>query len=313
MKLIIYISNYNLIGGVEKFVENFCKRMSKHYDVTLLFDMNVNINQLIEISKYVTVQKLIKSEKYKCDVFINSTSWGLEPFDYVIADKYIQVIHADYRHVIQNWNFKYKKHRKTTHHVAVGEIVKEAFEQVTPYKIDAIIYNLLDNTFKPKPKLKNSVLTLITASRLSGEKGFDRMKILAEVLQNKKIPYLWNVYGDISTDYQKQIVAKFKHLPSVKFHGIKVNPYEEINQADYLVQLSDTEGFCYSIYEALQFKTPCLITPFPSGNEQITNGKNGYILPFDMKNIDIDLIVNNIPKVKNFKEIGSEKAWINFI
>ena len=38
--LAIYISNYNVIGGVERFVENFCKRMSKHYEFELSLEPN---------------------------------------------------------------------------------------------------------------------------------------------------------------------------------------------------------------------------------------------------------------------------------
>jgi len=79
------------------------------------------------------------------------------------------------------------------------------------------------------------------------------------------------------------------------------------------VQLSDTEGFAYSVYEALQCKTPCIITPFASGNEQIQHGVNGYIIPFDLQGIDFKQIANNIPTVKDFQEIGSEQSWIDFL
>lgn len=136
---------------------------------------------------------------------------------------------------------------------------------------------------------------------------------LAKLLDNQKIDYIWNVYGSFKTDWQKNIVSSFKDCKNVNFKGVIRKPYELINQSDYLVQLSDTEGFAYSVYEALQMKTPCIITPFKSGNEQITDGVNGYIVPFDMNNIDLNKIVNNIPKVKNFKEIGSEQSWIDFI
>jgi glycosyltransferase involved in cell wall biosynthesis len=165
---------------------------------------------------------------------------------------------------------------------------------------------------KLKPKCKNKVLTFITVSRLSGEKGFDRMLKFAELLQLNKIEYIWDVYGNVNNDYNNNIVNKFAKT-KVKFNGVIRNPMPLINQADYLVQLSDTEGFAYSVYEALQCKTPCIITPFASGNEQIQSGVNGYIVPFDLKDIDFKQIVNNIPTVKDFKEIGSEESWLNFL
>lgn len=309
----IYISNYNKIGGVERFVENFCKRMSKHYDITLVFDFVEDHKLLFEISDYVNVIKIYKKETYVFDYFVNSTAWGYSPYDNIEAEKIIQVCHADFRHVISNWNFKYIKHEKTTHHVCVGEIVKQAFEEVTPYKCDAIIYNLLDNSIELETKLKNDVLHLVTMSRLSGEKGFKRMLQLAQQLDSKKIPYIWNVYGNTTHSFAKQVVSWFKNCSNVIFKGVTREPFKEINKADYLVQLSDTEGFAYSVYEAMQVKTPCIITPFASGNEQIKHGVNGYIVPFDMQNINFEEILNNIPIVPEFEELGREIDWINLL
>lgn len=309
----IYISNYNKIGGVERFVENFCKRMSKHYDITLLFDFVEDQNLLFEISDYVNVIKIDKKETYVFDYFVNSTAWGYSPYDNIEAEKITQVCHADFRHVISNWNFKYIKHDKTTHHVCVGEIVKQAFEEVTPYKCDAIIYNLLDNSIELETKPKNNVLNLVTMSRLSGEKGFKRMLQLAQQLDSEKIPYIWNVYGNTTHSFAKQVVSWFKNCPNVFFKGVTREPFKEINKADYLVQLSDTEGFAYSVYEAMQVKTPCIITPFASGNEQIKHGVNGYIVPFDMQVINIKEILNNIPKVPEFEELGKEEHWVKLL
>lgn len=309
----IYISNYNSIGGVERFVENFCKRMSKHYKVTLIFDWVENNNLLFEISNYIDVIKIDKSKVYEFNYFVNSTAWGFSPYDNIKANKVVQVVHADYKKVIENWNFKYVKHKKTTHHVCVGKVVKESFEDFTGLKCDAIIYNLLDNEIKIEKKLKNKVLNLITCSRLSGEKGFKRMLQFAELLKQNKVDYIWNVYGAINTSYQKQIINTFKQHKEVIFHGVTRESFKEINKADYLVQLSDTEGFAYSVYEAMQVKTPCIITPFASGNEQITHGVNGYIVPFDMKEINLKEILNNIPVVPEFEELGKETDWIEFL
>jgi len=309
----IYISNYNVIGGVERFVENFCKRMSNRYRVTLLFDYVENEDLLFDISNHVNIIKLDKSKIYDFDYFINSTAWGFSPYDNINATKVIQVVHADYRHVIANWDFKYIRHAKTTHHVCVGEIVKEAFEEATPYKCDAVIYNLLDNKIKVSKKKKNKILTLVTVSRLSGEKGFTRMLDLAKLLDKEKIPYIWNIYGNIMHNYAKQVVSSFKYCPNVFFRGVTREPFNEINKSDYLVQLSDTEGFAYSVYEAMQVKTPCIITPFASGNEQIKNKVNGYIIPFDMKNINLNEIINEIPIVPAFEELGKEQDWVNLL
>ena len=86
-----------------------------------------------------------------------------------------------------------------------------------------------------------------------------------------------------------------------------------IKEADYGVQLSDTEGYSYFINECLQYGTPVLCTDFPSAYESVKDGENGYILDMDLKNLDIEKIVNNIPKNFEYKEKCSEKDWIKLL
>jgi len=125
--------------------------------------------------------------------------------------------------------------------------------------------------------------------------------------------YVWHVWGNINSEYAKQIVRSFKKFPNVIFHGVTTEPYKEIEKADYLVQLSDTEGYCYSVIESLQLQTPCIITPFTSGKEQVKDKINGYIVDFELKNINFDEIINNIPTFEPYKDISSEEDWLKII
>ena len=119
------------------------------------------------------------------------------------------------------------------------------------------------------------------------------------------------MFSEVQRVILKQTLLSFKNCPNVIFKGVTREPFKEINKADYLVQLSDTEGFAYSVFEAMQVKTPCIITPFASGKEQITNGVNGWIIPFDMKNIDFESILKKDLIVPKFEELGKESDWIN--
>ena len=107
VKVIIYISNYNTIGGVETFVNNFIKRMNGYFDLTLMFDKVDSFELLERASEFVTVEKMQHDKKYTCDTFINASAWGYEPFNNIIAKCYIQMVHADYTYYIKGWYFKY--------------------------------------------------------------------------------------------------------------------------------------------------------------------------------------------------------------
>ncbi len=145
MKVIVYLSQFNKIGGVERFVLNLYKRLP---NITVLYDEgSPSIGDKVDWSK-----------KYECDIFISASAWGRSAFDIVDSKIYIQMIHADYRVIIKNWQFEYKKHPRTTHHICVSETVKEGFEIATPYKCDKVFYNFIDDSLKAIEKPKNDIL-----------------------------------------------------------------------------------------------------------------------------------------------------------
>jgi len=309
MRVTIYISNLNLLGGVETFVHNFLKRMSKHLDLTLLYDNVDATHLLIRASNYANVEKIDKSKIHECDVFICSTFWGFHPYNNIKAKKIIQVIHADYRRTIIDFDFKYIKHPKVTHHVCVSKTVKEGFETVTPYKCDAVIYNLLNGEVKEIEKKKNKILKLVTVSRFSKEKGFARMNDFVSML---KCDYEWHIFGNTSKS-KTNIIPKLKDKPNIFIHGVTLESQKEMAKADYLLALSDTEGFSYSIIESLQVGTPVIVTDFPSAREVIKDKINGYVVDFDLKFINFDSIINNIPTFEPYKDISSENDWLKII
>jgi hypothetical protein len=139
--IIFHHQNYSHFGGVETFCYNTIKALSPFYDITFISN-SFTASDVFELSNYCHIKKYNPKETYKADYCILATAWGVRPTN-IQAKKVIQVVHADYKAYIEGWNFTYKKNPKTTHHVAVSNQVKEAFEKVTPYKCDKVIYNLL--------------------------------------------------------------------------------------------------------------------------------------------------------------------------
>lgn len=305
-KVILYTHKLNPIGGIETFCYNFCKRLSPYIDITFLYT-EADMKQLLRISDHVNTVKYT-GQHLTCDTLIMASAWGKNP-ENVQADKVIQMIHADYGAYIKNWNFTYTPWHKTTHHLAVGQHVKNSFEKTQNKTVDYLVYNILDN-FSPKERVKSNHLRLITLSRISKEKGFPRMVKLCEMLEDAEIPFTWHVFGDTSTPYAKRIIPEFRRYP-VKFECVTGTGQHILHNYDYLVQLSDTEGMPYCILEALQSLTPVITTDYPSSKELIHDGVNGYILPMDM-NFDIDKLLK-IPKLHSFTELGTENDWIKIL
>ena len=301
MKIILYHNNLLKFGGVDTFVYNFIKKMSKKYDILFLYSV-ADISNLERIKKYVKTEQYNKDKKYICDICICASAWGQYP-DSVISKsgRYIQMVHADYERA-KEVGFYYNKWQKTTEHVGVSDYVCKVFKQLYPKENITRIYNILDEVQETKPILK-----LISATRVSKEKGYERMLKFAQELKKANIRFRWIIFTDLNLYNQKPF-----DLEEIVYMKPSHDFFDYIKEADYGVQLSDTEGYSYFINECLQYGTPVICTNFPSAYESVENEKNGYILDMNLSNLDINKIINNIPKNFLYEEKCNEKIGLNY-
>lgn len=280
---VYWVGTLNIIGGVETFIYELAK-MFQDYDFVIYY-RSIPINQLERLQKYVKCIRY-KDEKIKCKKFF--CNYDISIIDNVEADEYIEVIHA---------NFKYNKlkphvHDKITKYYAVSKEASENFKELTGIECE-IVHNPLQID-KPVKMLK-----LISATRLAVDKGKigERMQKLVNELEVNQIPYQWLIF----TNGPHCVTGK-----NVIYMSPRLDVRDYISEYDYLVQLSDTEGWCYSVLESLYLNTPVIVTPIKSFDEMgVKNGENGYILDFSMNEIPIFDIYNKIPKF-NYKPLKNE-------
>ena len=302
-KVILYHSNPLKFGGVDTFDYNFCKRLKDKYDITFLYKEGVKstIDRLKDLG--VDVQKYDSDKKYICDICICSSAWGGYP-ETVIAKsgRYIQMVHADYKRAVEV-DFHYTKWSKTTEHVGVSDQVCKSFKEMYPKENITRIYNILDDKLETKPILK-----LVSATRLSKEKGYSRMLKLAKSLKEAGIRFRWTIFTDLELYNQKPI-----DIDEIVYMNPTRDIFDYVSEADYGVQLSDTEGYSYFVNECLQYGTPVICTNFPSAYESVEDGVSGYILDMDLSNLDVDKIVNNIPNKFKYTEKCKVSDWTKFL
>ena len=212
------------------------------------------------------------------------------------------MVHADYIKA-KEIGFIYNKWHKTTEHIGVSNYVCKIFKELYPNEKITRIYNILDEVKETKPILK-----LISATRVSKEKGYERMLKLAQELKKANIRFRWTIFTDLNLYNQKPF-----DLEEIVYMKPSHDFFDYIKESDYGVQLSDTEGYSYFINECLQYGTPVICTNFPSAYESVANGKNGYIVDMNLSNLDINKIVNNIPKDFIYKEKCNEEDWIELL
>lgn len=131
---------------------------------------------------------------------------------------------------------------------------------------------------------------------------------LAQELKKAEVKFRWTIFTDLDLYGQKPF-----NLEEIVYMKPSHDFWDYIKEADYGVQLSDTEGYSYFINECLQYGTPVIATNFPSVYESVENEVNGYILDMDLSNLNIEKIVNNIPNKFEYKEKCTEKDWIKIL
>jgi len=274
---LIYMPNLNIIGGTEQFVYELAKKYYM-YDIAVIYKQG-HENQIKRLKQYVRVIKYDK-QKFKCKkLFCN---YATDICKDVEAEEYIQVIHAMYK----TNRLKPINEPKINKYLAVSNTAKKEYEEITDVKCE-VFRNPL--TFSDEDKQKP--ILLISATRLTKEKGKDRMIKLAELLDRAGIKWLWLIFTNDTSVINHPNIAYMKPR-------LDIRPYLQL--ATYGVQLSDCEGDCYFTRECEALGIPLLVTPIPSFEEQgLIDGKNCYYIPFDMNIKNIERF-NDVPRYEGY-------------
>ena len=327
-KIIIY--NETLIsGGIEKCIELLSKSLCNKYiiDVVYINESNILDENIINIiSKYANVYQLKDNEKVYGDVCIFSRLYLNKErlMNQIVANKYLLWAHSKPR-ALDNCVLDDKDFiNKIDKIICVSECVKN--EVNIPDKT-MVIHNFIDNNIKEKTnetvednfEESNDCLNLSIVSRLSKEKGFNRVEQIIQDLIKHNINFKLKIIGK-GRKYEEPLKEAFKKYKQVEFLGYKENPFPYIKKSDYLLTLSDYETWGNTISEAKSIGTPCIVTNFPSAKEQISDNINGIIIPlecddyykylYDLKERS-KVFKNNLKDFKYENEIELWEAVIN--
>lgn len=285
MKNVFYMKKISQIGGVESFLYY----LSKQYKDFAVYYKEADPLQIERLAKNVEVHKYTKP--IKCDRFFCSYGYDIQ----VEAKEYYHIVHYDAKAVtftpLQNEGFKY---------IGVSKLACKSFEEVTGNKCE-LIYNPVPME-KPNVEKKTDKIHLISLTRLTSEKGLDRINKLARMLDMAGIDYKWDIYSN--KHFRKASNNLYKK-------DTKLDLAKEVVESTYLVQLSSCESFGLSVCESLILGTPVIVTDLPAFKEiGCKHGKNAIICDLEMKHVDIPLIKKGLPK---FKYTPPKSDWGKYL
>ena len=280
------------IGGIETANYNIATTFPKRNIVFVFGDADEE--QLLRLARLHDVIIDNGTSHYECDVAI-FTNYDSAPeiLDRIKARKVYQQIHADFYELKQmnEWrNFSWRPNPRIDKVLAVSETAQKGLQRA--FQLDSVVVpNLL-------PKLpKTHSMVLIALTRATPEKGVDRMVKLLKKLDAKGKDYILFLCSTIeqAKDNDQIYLRENPRVIPITPHPLSI---ELLRAADYLIQLSYNESYCYSVRQALQRGVPCIVSDIPELRKLIQDGKNGYIYNDDF---DIDRL-SQIPKFGGYNE-----------
>lgn len=283
VQVLFYTSYLHTIGGIETFVQQIIELLGPYYDIGILCP-RLPAEMLHKLSLKVPVF-ISPEDQITCDTLVMIRMMDKIPGQQVTYKRSIRMCHCCKTDPF--WNIL----QDCDEIIHVSEASKRSFVST-----GTVIYN-------PLQKADKKALLLVSATRIPATdkgKNAKRMLQLAKMLENKRIPYLWLNFSD------QPLQGAPKGFYNVGSYD-ELQPY--ISKADYLVQLSDQEGFGYSVLEALVNHTAVICTPFATTKELgVIDGVNGHIIPYDLRFDVYDLL--NVPEFDyEYDNESILKAW----
>lgn len=221
----------------------------------------------------------------------------LTPHDIVLskvrAHKKVCWIHTDYSRISLDPAFELPVWQAYDHIVSISPDVSRGFIKVFPSLAPKIteIANILPETLirgragsGSAPELQPGRLNLLSVGRFTHAKNFDNIPDIARRLRDDHhaAPFHWYLIGYGSDEALiRRRIAESGTNDCVTILGKRANPYPYISGCDIYVQPSRYEGRCVTVREAQLLGKPVVIAAYPTASSQVSDGKDGFILPSD--------------------------------
>lgn len=273
-----YFRSLNAIGGIESHLYYLAKKYSKITNITVFYQTAEN-KQLNKLKEYARCIQLKHGDTVECENLF--CCFNREILDFCKAKNKYLVLHGDYKDMLERGQLVKSNlpiDSRIDKYLGVSKHVCKTWEAVTGIKAEFIGEPVeVEKASKP--------LLFLSATRLGVEKGWQRMKKLAQAMNSAGIKYLWLIYTNSKkTDTVKNMVIM---PPDLNISG-------KMGMFDAIIQLSDNEGFNLTCVEGLLQGIPFIGTDLPVYHELGLNESNSILIKSDMS----DIPVLEIAKIK---------------
>lgn len=209
--------------------------------------------------------------------------------------------HANYIYLRDSGRLKdqYIEDERITEHLACGEFVAKMYEEYSGEKIPYI-----RNILAPKKKTEKIYRFVSTSRIYDPDKGWKETLDFCRKMKQAKIKFEFIIFSKLPENVTQEMIP----YPEIHVYEPRLDIFDYVADADYVVLFTKSEGCPYSIQEALQYGTPCIVSDVGGCTELIEDGVNGYVVRDDF---DIEKI-KKIPKPKPYKGTTADD-WCEYL
>lgn len=139
---------------------------------------------------------------------------------------------------------------------------------------------------------------IITVGRATPEKNYECLIDIAERIKPYAKGWEWHIWGNFESEYGQCLLDEIKKrkLNDFLIHkGVTKNIYDQYRKYSIFVLTSRFEGMPNVLLEARGSKLPVIAFDCKTGpSELMTDGKNGFLIPLDDKDMMADRILTLI-------------------
>ena len=306
--IIFLVNDLNQIGGIHTFVHNMAKYYKEKYNsriYLLAIKEFAEHNSEFHIfdSPYVDFKMSSQYLKGGCANILQNTdgivislqfSAHLHFQQYLYGAKSILMFHGDVKEIISGelygphlgWLnngdlFNYNKFLLLTE--SNLELLAPHLNETVRQKL-GFIHNSIDAVYTPLPMPDTDEVAII--SRLDADKNIFAAIDLAQIIKEKQMNIVINIYGDGELkDELQQEIDKNNLNDYLKLKGFQSDKKAIFTQNKALIMISKSEGFGLVALEAYSYGRPVIaFNAFTPASDIIKHGETGYLVePWDFE------------------------------
>lgn len=202
------------------------------------------------------------------------------------ADIKVGYYHSDYNKLTLNSELEKKQIRNLNYLVTVSDNCAEILKESLPEYADRV--RVVENIISRKALLEQASeenpfndgfngIRVVTAGRVSPEKGPDIAVEACRILREKGYDIRWHFVGKVDDETAVSLAKEYGISEYTVFEGLHTNPYKFIYNCDIYVQPSRFEGKSIAIEEAKALGVPVVTSAFTTAFSQIEQNKTGIV------------------------------------